>query len=372
LLEKEREKVDEDSIKSKIVEIIKKDVFENRVFVFDFEEIPDNSKTKIIIWTESLARRDELAKKLNEFYKGKIWQNTYILILPEVNSVFSFEILEKGKRLKAAESLAGQIKEKEEKEKLKRIIDEERRSISDKLRGFYGYMIKWVDRGGELNFRTISIVPDVNFIREKANSDPDLCADFIVDEIKDKPGGVRVEEIVNNFKKFRRYPFILDEEIIYMVIRNLHKDKRVIIQGERGKWYIDESPRSIEPSYVVIHPKYAPEVEKEEDKNLHPALSMLDTESDNSENYSVSVEPQEVNRRNKKKLPLGGNSPRVILSQVEARTSEKDEFEEISIKYKFKKNISKKEIMKFIKQLPSQEECEISAEIVFWREEDEN
>jgi len=80
LLEKEREKVDEYSVKSKIVEIIKKDVFENRVFVFGFEEIPDNSKTKIIIWTESSARKDELAKKLNEFYKGKIWQNTYILI----------------------------------------------------------------------------------------------------------------------------------------------------------------------------------------------------------------------------------------------------------------------------------------------------
>ena len=71
-------------------------------------------------------------------------------------------------------------------------------------------------------------------------------------------------------------------------------------------------------------------------------------------------------------LPLTGNSPRVILSQVEARTSEKDEFDGILIKYRFKQKLSKQEIMKFVKQLPHQEECEIEAEITLWREKDES
>jgi len=366
LLEKEKDKLSEEDIKEKIAEIVKKDIFENRVFIFGFDEIPDHYKVKIVVLPESWGVNDELKTKLNEFYKGKTWQNTYILVLPEVNTVFSFEILEKGKRLKAAENLTKQVKDEEGK--LKKIIQEERKSIGDKIKAYYGYIVKWVEREGEITYRLINVSADINAIREKAQSDPELCADFIVKEIDDKPSGIRIEELINDFKKYRRYPFILDDETIYTVIRNLHRDKRVIIQGERGKWYIDESPRSIEPSFVVIHPKYTPEVEKPE---VSEEAGEVEVEA--GEISEIEGEPEvTVERKEKKELSLTGNSPRVILSQIEARTSEKDELEEISVKYRFKQKLSKQEIMKFVKQLPHQEECEIEAEITLWREKDES
>ena len=367
LLEKEKDKTSKDEVKSRIAEIVKKDIFKNSVFVYGFDEIPDHNRIKIVVLPESWGVNDELRTKLNEFYRGKTWQNTYILVLPDVNTVFSFEILEKGKRLKAAENLMKQVKDEEGK--LRKIIQEERKSIADRIKAYYGYIVKWVEREGEITYRLINVNADVNAIREKARSDPELIADFIVKEIEDKPSGIRIEELINDFKKYRRYPFILDDETIYTAIRNLHRDKRVIIQGERGKWYIDESPRSIEPSFVVIHPKYAPEVEK------GPEVSeeAIEEGVGASEIFEIEGKPEvSVERKEKKELSLTGNSPRVILSQIEAKTSEKDEFEEISVKYRFKQKLSKQEIMKFVKQLPHQEESEIEVEVTLRREKDES
>ena len=366
LLEKEKNKLSEDDVKEKIAEIVKKDIFENRAFIFGFDEIPDHNKVKIVVLPESWGVNDELKGKLNEFYKGKTWQNTYILVLPQVNRIFSFEIIEIGKRLKAAENLIKQVK-KDEEEKLRRIIQEEKKSIADKIKGYYGYIVKWVERDGELTYRLINVSADINAIREKAKSDPGVIGDFIVKEIEDKPNGIRIDELIDDFKKYRKYPFILDDETIYTVIRELHRDRRVIIQGERGKWYIGDSPRSLEPSFVIVHPKYTPELEKpkisEEDKGVEVEKKIPEIEGE----HEIIAE-----RKERKEISLPGNSPRVILSKIENMTSEKDEFEEISVRYRFKQKLSKQDIMKFINQLPHYEECAIEAEVILWRKKDES
>jgi len=365
LLEKEMSKLDWEEVKKEIALIVKKDVFENRVFIYGYEAIPDDYKIKIVVSPESWGTNQQLKDKLNEFYKGKIWQNTYILVFPEGNTIFSFEVSEKAKRLFAAERLKTQV----EDEKLKNLIQEERKSIAEKIKTFYGYFVKWVVYKGELTYRIINVSANVDIIREKASSDPSLCADFIVEEVKDKPHGIRIENLVNDFRKTRKFPLILDAEIVYTAMRNLHRDKRIIIQGERGKWYINESPRSLESAFVLFDPKYAPQVEYKTDET---AIEMPSGETtDISGEYGVPVPAPTVERKEKRKLSLPGNSPRAILSQIEARTSEKDEFEEITVKYRFKTNISKQEIMKFLKKLPHQENCEIQADVIFWREKDE-
>ena len=89
------------------------------------------------------------------------------------------------------------------------------------------------------------------------------------------------------------------------------------------------------------------------------------------EGFGGGDRPTEVERRERKSLYLRGNSPRVILSQVEAKSREKDVFVEITTTYKFKRDVDKQGIMKFIKQLPQEEEVDIEGEVVLWREKDE-
>ncbi|MBE0478554.1 hypothetical protein IBX65_05470 [Candidatus Aerophobetes bacterium] len=366
LMEKEKKNITNEVIKNKIAEITKRDVFENRVLIYGFESIPDDSKIKMILILESWGENDSLKDNLTTFYRGKSWQNTYIIILPSTDGVLSsYEITEKTRRILAAENLLGQVEDKERK--IQKLVAEERGQIVDKIKASYGRIVKWVAREKELLVpRLINVSCDISAIREKAGSDPSLVADYILQEIKEEAQGVRLEILINDFKKLRKFPFILDDEAIFSAIRNLHRDKRLVIQGDRGKWYITEIPKSLEFGFVIFDPKYAPPeetIEKEGDK-------IREGEEIPEEKTDQEVKPPEVERREKKQLSLRGNSPRVILSNIEARTQSKDLFSGIDIKYQFARELSKQEIMKFIKQLP-QEEGEIEGEVELWREHED-
>ena len=268
------------------------------------------------------------------------------------------------RRLLAGELLQRQIENKDRK--IKDLVIEERGQVAEKIKDSYGRIVKWVLRGSELVPRLINVLPDISAIREKAGSDSSLVSDFVIREVKDKAEGVRLEFLINDFKRFRRFPQILDDEVIFSCLRNLHRDKRVVIQGDRGKWYIDEMPRSLEISFVIFDPKYAPEVEVIETETNEIRES---EEQAGYENLEKEKEP-EVERKQKKLLQLRGNSPRVIISQIEARTQEKDLFTKIYINYQFARELSKQEIMKFVKQFP-QEEAEIDGEVELWREDED-
>lgn len=365
LMEKEKKNITDDDIINKIADITKKDIFDNRAFIYGFDSIPDDSKIKMIVSLESWGENNTLKNKLAEFYQGKNWQNTYIIILPNSDSIFSsFEVKEKTRRLLAGERLQGQVSDKEGK--IQKLVTEEEGQIANKIKSSYGRIVKWVARENDIIPRLINVIPDISIIREKAGSDLSLVGDFILQEIKDKAEGIRLELIINDFKKFRKFPQILDDEIVFNAIRNLHRDKRLFIQGDRGKWYIDEIPRSLEDSFVIFDPKYAPSEElPEEEGDEFPE----EGETKQGEGSEGTISP-EVERRFKKRLGLNGNSPRVILSQIEARTRDKDLFQEIKIKYLFEKKISKQEMMKFIKQLP-QEEAQIEGEVELWRENED-
>lgn len=360
LMEKEKKNITNEDLKNKIAEITKIDVFENKAFIYGFDIIPDDSKTKIIVSLESWGENEKLKSKLAAFFQGNNWQNTYFIILPNTDSILSsYEIIEKTRRLLAGERLLGQVEDKEQK--IQKMVIEEKEQIAEKIKGYYGRIVKWVERENDLIPRLINVVPDISTIRDKAGSDSYLVGDFILNEIKDKAEGIKIEFIINDFKKFRKFPPILDEEVVFSAIRNLHRDKRLVIQGDRGKWYIDEVPRTLEYEFVVFDPKFAPEEDR-----FEPLPNGIPEEREKTEEETIP----DVSRKEKKELQLKGNSPRVILSQIEARTQEKDLFTDIKIEYKFTKELSKQDIMKFIKQLP-QEEAEIEGEVELWRKHED-
>ncbi len=367
LLEKEKKNISDEEIKGKIAEITKKDVFENRVYIYDFDNIPDDNKIKIVVSLESWGENDKLRNRLADFYQGKNWQNTYIIVLPNADGALSlYEVKEKTRRFLAGERLLGQVEDKDGK--LQKLLSEERGQIKDMIKGSYGRIVKWAVKEKDLVPRLINVLPDISVIREKAGSDSSLVGDFILQEVKDNVEGIRLEFLLNDFKKLRRFPQILDDEVVFTALRNLHRDKKIVIQGDRGKWYIDEIPKTLEISFVIIDPKYAPQyvINGTEVGEIRESEERREEDEFPGER-EVEVE---VERKEKKLLKLEGNSPRVILSQVEARTQEKDLFTEISVKYQFAKELSKQEIMKFIKQLP-QEEAEIEGEVELWRESED-
>lgn len=373
ILEKESSKVSEEEAKKKIVEIMKEEIFENRVIVMGFDNVPDNNKLKIVVVPEFWGANGELKNKLEEFYKGKMWQNTYILVLPKT-AIFSFEILEKGKRVIASENLMHSVKD--EGGKLRKIIQEERRAIAEKISPSYGYIVKWALHNGEIEHRLINVKANINDILEKAKVESGVIEDSIVKVLETEPKGKRVEELIEDFKKQRKYPLIQDDETISATIEKLFEDKRVIVEGERGKRYIEETPGTIDPSFVVIHPKFVEEVEQPEEEQPQEEKKEFEMPKDfawTAESVRIAKSPVVIERKEKCTVPMKGNSPRVIVSQIEARTNEKDEFEELTVRYRFKRRLTKQDVMKLVKLLPQQEEeVDLEVEAILWREKDEN
>jgi hypothetical protein len=355
IVEREKRRFDdEQAVQKKVAEVTKKEVFDNKVFIYQFEEVPDDAKIKIVIALNSLGEGKSLQENLEKFYHGRTWQNTIIFVVPNNDGpIKDFAICEKAKRLLAAESLLGKVED--EKNKLNELIFEERKELADRIRKHFGRWVKWTVRNDELTVRLIPVSPDVESIREKASADSTLVADAIIESIKDKAEGVKVEFLLSDFKKMKKFPLLLDDETFYLAIRKLHQDKRIAIEGDRGKWFIEESPATIELSYSLFEPRFAPSVPSEEEE---PSSSEVPEGVPTSEVEFADAEKREITRLNTR-----GNSPRVILSNVEARTSETDLFSEIDIKYKFARNLNKQEIMKFIKLLPSEEETEIEVNL---------
>jgi len=370
LLEREKNKIEEDEAKKKIAEIVKQKIFDNKVFVYGFDAIPDDSKPKIIVSLTQWGMNSDLKDKLNEFYKGKLWQNTYIVVLPN-RDVLMPEIAEKTKRVIAAERIRSQTNNKAEEAELRQHIEEEMQEIAERTHAAYGLIVKWVEHNDELTYRFINTTAEINTIKEKIGSDAGVCGEYILKAIEDKPDGIKVDLLVNDFKKNRKYPFILEESVIYNAIRSLHRDKKLIIEGERGKFYIDDSPRTIEPDYVILSPKYAPVQSGQPavgETPDHPEgeYGAVGTTSEGG----AGVGPVSVEKKEKVKVSVQGNSPRNILNQFESRTSEKDEVEEISLRFKFKRRLTKEECMKLLKQLPTVDnvDIQIDGEIGVWRE----
>jgi len=370
LLEREKNKVNEGEAKKKIAEIVKQKIFDNKVFVYGFDTIPDDSKPKIVVSLTQWGTNSDLKNKLNEFYKGKSWQNTYIVVLPKSDVVMP-DVTEKTKRVIAAERIKSQTNNKTEETELRQHIEEETQEIAERTKAAYGLIVKWVEHNDALTYRLINTTAEINTIKEKVENGAGGCGEYIIKAIKNKPDGIKVDLLVKDFKKNRKYPFILEESVIYNAIRNLHRDKKLIIEGERGKFYIDDSPRIIEPDYVILSPKYAP---------VQPGKVVEDGSQGQpkggeygGEGGTIPGAPQgepSVEKKEKVKVGVQGNSPRNILNQFESRTSEKDEVEELSLIFKFSKRLTKKECMKFIKQLPAGDDVDIQieGEIGVWRE----
>jgi len=63
LLDKEKESIKDDEVRRRIANMIKKDVFDNKVFIYGFEDIPDDSKTKIVVlqslWAQMICLRKD-------------------------------------------------------------------------------------------------------------------------------------------------------------------------------------------------------------------------------------------------------------------------------------------------------------------------
>jgi hypothetical protein len=357
---------DDGPAKEELYKIIRRAVFSKNVTIFEEEhEIKDSPSLDYIVMVSAPETREALKKTLDEFYRGRRYQNTLIFITQDGPDILSeHEYINKAKRIASASSLMSRIDDPEGD--LKSLIRNERKDLANSLRNRFGRLIRWKgeEDTDQLRLRQIPVQPSVADVRDKIGTDRSYIADHILSEIRKTEGGRRVESLLNDFRRFRRLPVLLEDEVFYGAIRNLYQDKRIIIEGDRAKMFVPgqhAAPKQITDDLTLHHPTYIP------DHIINPPQQGQE-EEDEKEIIDLGFEVDGETTIDRKvvveHIPIEGNSPRSVLSMMEARINqEKDRVRRIKVVFEFKEKLTKEKALDFIEELPPSDHYEVDIEV---------
>lgn len=355
LIQGEKKEINDEDALERLAEIIKKDIFDNRVFIYEKEDVPDDRNVTFVVSMESIGPEESINDELEDFYYGRNYQNTIVFITPKNGGPANDRtILDKVKRIIAADNLADRIDEKSPE--IMNILREEKKEAVNEIKKLYGYRVKWsAEREGhEVTPIKKQISPDINAIKEDIKTDKSLLREAIWEQVKDKEEGKRVEEILSDFKKFRKHPLVSDDNRFYNAVKNMNRE-RIYIEGDRSKIYTEKDPEKIKDEYVILDMKFGPEeksISEEAEEKKQETLTGEVPEVEDEESYEV--EPISIDAE--------GNSPRVIKTRYEMQLNENtDVVNSLHIDLELGE-INKEQLLKIIDSLPEADKIQARIE----------
>ncbi len=238
LVTREQERVlegDHSDIETKLVEVVRDDVWSSDVHVYPDEDIPESKQIQVVVLLDYLSN-GELRSELDGFFEGRTYQNTVLFVAPKQEIRSDDDIISKAARVLGAENLQGKVDD--EHDELGKIIRDERRELRNELEDRYGNWIKWSEdpRGG-VRLRKKSVVADVDDVKDKVGRDKTYVGEKIIDEVEDTENGISLDSMLNDFRQFRRMPVVLEKGVFTSAVNKLYRDEKVVLEGDRGKFY---------------------------------------------------------------------------------------------------------------------------------------
>ncbi len=370
LIQKETAEIDDEEAEEEIGNIVRKEIFDNQAHIYkpgeENEHIPNDSEITFVVSLKSLGNEEQTKDELDDFFHGRNYQNTVVFVVPDNGGpTAEAEIIEKTKRVIAAENLKNRLDEK--KGDIDNVLREEKQELKSAIKDKYGYWIKWSSQGSghEVDAIRKSVDPDIREIREEIRADKSLIRKKIWEEVQDEPDGKKIGTILNDFKKMRKYPLIDDENDFFSVIKDMAGEK-VFVQAERGKSYRDQAPSQIKDDYTLLDPEYAPSPEIDEDDAGE--MDDIDVSGDDGEVPTAELdEEKEITPISKDAI---GNSPRVIQNKFDYQLNKNtDTIESLKLHIELGE-IDKEKLMEIVENLPEMDAEEITARIEGERVED--
>lgn len=343
--------------------LVRRAVFSGDVTIYEeADEILDRQAIDYVVLLSAPESSGELHQMLEDFYHGRQFQNTVVFICQEGPSLLTQdELLNKAKRIAAAVSLQSRIEDP--KGELQALINEERRELAGTLKSQFGRLVQWASEEGndKPKLRLIPTQPSAADVREKIGTDRSYVADHVLAELKNAQAGKRIDALLKDFKKLRRLPVLLDDEVLYGAVRSLYDDGRIVIEGDRAKWHVpgrDAPPKQMRDDLTVHHtdhvPDYVlrpPEPEREDEK---PPIVRPDDDEQPEVERKVVIEY----------LPLEGNSPRSVVSMAEARIHEtNDRVRNVKLILTFQEPLSKAALLDLLEALPDSTHISVDLEV---------
>ena len=367
-------------IEDTLVNVVREDVWDNDVYVYPDDEIPDTDSLSIVVTLEYLSN-DALESELTDLYSGRKYQNRLLFVTPKKALRDDDEVFRKTARVLGAENLRGKVDD--DKGELRRIIRDERRELVSELSGRFGKWVKWsTTSDGELRMRRKNVIADVADVKDKVGRDKTYVGETILGTVEDTEGGVTVESMLNDFKQFRRMPVLLDDELFYSALRKLYEQEKIVLQGDRANLYVphkgDRMP-DLEDDLTIQYPDSLPGEVFEEDEEPEGGEGSSSTgrgsagvgAEENSGGQTSfggggsTTEPGSpgsstsgdgtsvVSSTTEGRVRLEGNSARVLRSMAESRVNaDTDTVTSIELTYDID-DMSKQDLLEFLGELPS-------------------
>jgi len=385
---------DHDAIEEKLVDVIREDVWSGDVYVYPDEDVPDDDSIHVVVTLDYLSNGG-LEAKLSDFFEGRKYQNTVLFVTPKKEVRDDEDIISKAARVLGAENLKGKVED--EQGELRSLIRDERRELRNELEDRYGKWVKWTEdsRTDDLRMRRINVKPSVSDVEDKVGADKTYVGEKILDEVEDAENGITVGSMLNDFHQFRKMPVVLDDEVFYGAVRKLHRDEKIVLEGDRAKYYVAEHgdyPPEISDELTIHHPDRLPSsvFEEEDDKPVttgeggsttigaggddnetNTTLTGSTTTSAGSTTTTTTTDDDDEGTPETETIvvKLEGNRARVLKSQAESRVNkDSDTVSRIELSYDVD-DLSKSDLTEFLGQLPDADQ--INAEVVIERETDD-
>ncbi len=349
-----------DAVQDKLAEVVRDDVWGggSDVYVYGRDEVPESSSAISVVVSLEFLSNGELASELNEFLGNHDYANTVLFVPPSKEILGDDAVIRKTARVLGAENLRGKVDD--EAGELGRIIRDERRELTNELADRYGDWIKWSQDDSEtLRMRKISVSANVDDVKSEVGHDKRYIGEAIEGEVAGHENGIKIASLLNDFRKFRKLPVVLDDSTFYSAIRELHRDGDLVIEGARSNYYISskgEYPPEITGDQTIYDPDVLPAYlfeEEEEggdgpeegsstdgstkggaDSTSEGSSSTGEGSTNGTDGPDGTTETGPTKTVFEKTVSLEGPGARVLRSQAETRlNSETDSISRLEIEY---------------------------------------
>ncbi|MGM0501206.1 MAG: hypothetical protein ACQERJ_01630, partial [Bacillota bacterium] len=219
-------------VKDRIVSLLQKNVLTEEYKIHGYDKLKDNSELEYLLLLDEFSDKKELVQFLEEqIYQEREFENSLVVIRSK-DGLLEQEIVEKAKKLLAAETLIKQNKILNYSED--RLSDLKDNLISA-LAAKFGYYEKWTssDEGLVLKEEEVELT-DIPANLEVSLSE---LKEDLIKNLRSRNEGVDIEQLFLEYRTDRSYPVIVDQDLFNQSLEELIAEEKIISAEDDNQVY---------------------------------------------------------------------------------------------------------------------------------------
>ncbi|MBM7555709.1 hypothetical protein [Halanaerobacter jeridensis] len=231
------DEIDSQEAKQELVLYIRNELFNGEYNVFAYDQLEDKPEMNYLLLLGSFKNKEKLQQILErKIYQDREYRNN-IAFYGSRDNVFEEEYVDKMKVVMGVERAQEKINWAESK--IDNILNRRKEKFNQELKDLFGDYIYWQKKDGEweLQFKELEAKLSKAELKEEIKADlEELKAD--ISRRLQELNGIKAQELLANYYKFRDYPLVVDEGEFYQALEELEAEDKVFVEAESNTVHI--------------------------------------------------------------------------------------------------------------------------------------